>query len=127
MGYKLCPGDNVLPLAQPDSPALRRAGFATRHLWVTRYDPAERYAAGDYPNQHPGDAGLPTYAKANRPVADADIVVWYTMGHHHVVRPEDWPVAPVASIGFALRPVGFFDGNPALDLPPASGAHCHSA
>jgi primary-amine oxidase len=24
---------------------------------------------------------------------------------------------PVATIGFALSPVGFFDRNPALDLP----------
>jgi primary-amine oxidase len=125
VAYKLVPGDNVLPFAQPDSPALLRAGFATRHLWVTRYDPAELFAAGDYPNQHSGGAGLPAYAAANRPVANTDIVVWYTMGHHHVVRPEDWPVAPVSTIGFALRPAGFFDGNPALDVPPAPAAHCH--
>ena len=92
---------------------------------MTRYHPAELYAAGDYPNQHPGGAGLPAYAAANRPVANTDIVVWYTMGHHHVVRPEDWPVAPVSTIGFALRPAGFFDGNPALDVPPAPAAHCH--
>ena len=125
VAYRLVPGENVLPLAQPGSAALRRAGFATRHLWVTRYDPRELYAAGDYPNQHPGGAGLPTYAAANRPVADTDIVVWYTMGHHHVVRPEDWPVMPVTCIGFSLKPAGFFDGNPALDLPPAPGGHCH--
>jgi primary-amine oxidase len=127
VAYRLVPGENVLPLAQPDSPALRRAGFATKHLWVTRYDAAERYAAGDYPNQHPGGAGLPEYAARNRAVADTDIVVWYTMGHHHVVRPEDWPVMPVACIGFALNPSGFFDGNPALDVPPAASAgHCHA-
>ena len=43
-----------------------RAAFATRHLWVTRYDPAQRYAAGDLPNQHPGGAGLPAYVAADR-------------------------------------------------------------
>lgn len=126
VGYKLAPGENVLPFAQPDNVALGRAGFVTKHLWVTPYDPAELYAAGDYPNQHPGGAGLPAYVRANRPVENTDIVLWYTMGHHHVVRPEDWPVMPVATIGFALKPSGFFDGNPALDLPPASGGdHCH--
>jgi primary-amine oxidase len=31
---------------------------------------------------------------------------------------------PVEYIGFHLVPVGFFDRNPALDLPP-SPAHCH--
>ena len=25
---------------------------------------------------------------------------------------------PVATIGFALKPVNFFDRNPALDVPP---------
>ena len=27
--------------------------------------------------------------------------LWYTFGHHHVPRPEDWPVMPVATIGFS--------------------------
>jgi primary-amine oxidase len=32
---------------------------------------------------------------------------------------------PVSHIGFKLKPSGFFDGNPALDLPPsADGASC---
>jgi primary-amine oxidase len=39
-----------------------------------------------------------------------------------VVRPEDWPVMPVTRVGFQLRADGFFDGNPALDVPPPE--HC---
>ncbi|HMH35645.1 MAG TPA: hypothetical protein VK584_01810, partial [Streptosporangiaceae bacterium] len=31
------------------------------------------------------------------------------------VRPEDWPVMPVTTVGFKLRADGFFDGNPAHD------------
>ncbi|HEX9339188.1 MAG TPA: primary-amine oxidase [Pseudonocardiaceae bacterium] len=120
VAYKLMPGDNILPLAQDGSQTQRRAGFAYRHLWVTAYDTTERYAAGDYPNQRPDDDGLPRYAQANRPLDDADIVVWYSFGAHHIVRPEDWPVMPVSSIGFHLKPTGFFDGNPALDLPRPS-------
>jgi Cu2+-containing amine oxidase len=27
---------------------------------------------------------------------------------------------PVASVSFALKPVNFFDRNPALDVPPGS-------
>jgi primary-amine oxidase len=122
-GYKLVPGDNTLPFAQPDASVMQRAAFMTRHLWVTAYDPAELYAAGDYPNQHAGGAGLPSYIAQNRPLENADLVLWYTLNHHHVVRPEEWPVAPVATIGFKLLPCGFFDGNPALDVPPAAG-HC---
>ena len=47
-------------------------------------------------------------------------MVWYSFGAHHVVRPEDWPVMPVSHIGFKLKPAGFFDGNPALDMPPSA-------
>ena len=39
--------------------------------------------------------------------------------------PEDWPVMPVEYAGFQLVPVGFFDRNPALDVP--APAHCSSA
>ena len=126
VGYRLLPGENAVPFAQPDAPVSKRAAFITEHLWVTPYEPGERYAAGDYPNQHPGGAGLPEWTAADRPVADRDIVVWYTFGHHHVPRPEDWPVMPVATIGFQLKPVGFFTNNPALDVPPSvpHAGHC---
>jgi primary-amine oxidase len=123
VAYRLLPGANGLPFCQPDAPAIQRAGYATKHLWVTAYDPRERYAAGDYPYQHPGGAGLPSYVRAPRPLENTDVVVWYTFGAHHVVRPEEWPVMPVMQVGFHLKPDGFFDGNPALDVPP-SASHC---
>ncbi|MGH7278122.1 MAG: primary-amine oxidase, partial [Candidatus Rokuibacteriota bacterium] len=68
VGYKLVPGDNVLPFAGAEAQVTRRAGFMTRHLWVTRFDPRERYGAGEYPNQHPGGAGLPTYVQDDAPL-----------------------------------------------------------
>jgi primary-amine oxidase len=115
--YRLCPGENVLPHAQPTAAVLDRAGFLTRNLWVTPYNPKERYPTGDYPNQNPGGDGLPKWTKADRDIAATDLVVWYTFGQTHIPRVEDWPVMPVSSVGFLLRPDGFFDANPALDLP----------
>ncbi|MGB5151761.1 MAG: hypothetical protein WBN99_17935 [Mycobacterium sp.] len=44
---------------------------------------------------------------------------------HGYARPEDWPVMPCAYTGFHLKPIGFFDGNPALDLPPSPPKVCH--
>jgi primary-amine oxidase len=117
VAYALYPQGPPLLAADPEASISRRAAFATRHLWVTRYDPAQRYAAGDLPNQHPGGAGLPAYVAADREVDGHDIVLWHTFGMLHFPRPEDWPVMPVAHCGFALRPVGFFDRNPILDLP----------
>jgi len=129
VGYKLVYGENCLPFAHPESSLLKRAGFVKHHLWVTPYDPKEKYAAGDYPNQHPGGAGLPSYVAADRDIADRDIVVWYTMGHHHIPRPEDWPVMPTAYIGFSLKPNGFFDYSPSLDVPRTEHklSHCGNA
>ena len=124
VGYKLMPGDTVLPLQGKGSQAWDRGQFAYKHLWVTPYEPSEMYAAGDYPNQNGRGGGLSEFVKADRSIEDQDLVVWYSFGAHHVVRPEDWPVMPVATIGFHLKPVGFFDGNPALDLP-RSPAACH--
>jgi primary-amine oxidase len=121
-GYKLVPEHSVAAFCHPGSPVAERAGFITRQLWVTAYDRDELFATGDYPNQSAGGGGLPAYVQAERPLVDADVVVWYTFGTNHVVRPEDWPVMPVHPIGFKLLPSGFFAGNPALDNPPPS--HC---
>jgi primary-amine oxidase len=117
VAYALDPQPAPLLAADDGAAITGRAAFATRHLWVTRYHPAERYAAGDLPNQHPGGAGLPTYVAADRDLDGQDVVLWHTFGMLHFPRPEDWPVMPVATCGFTLRPVGFFDRNPVLDLP----------
>ena len=126
VGYKLVPGDNILPFAHPEASVIKRAGFMTKHLWVTPYQFDEMYAAGSYPNQHPGDEGLPRWTQANRSIENTDVVVWYTFGQNHVPRPEDWPVMPVSYTGFMLKPVGFFDSSPAIDVPPSPGHKaCH--
>jgi len=121
--FTLYPEPTPALLAAPDSPLAARAGFAANHLWVTRYDPDQRWPAGDYVNQNPGGAGLPAFIAADRDIDGADIVVWHTFGPTHVPRPEDWPVMPVARCGFVLKPTGFFDRNPTLDVPPPA-RHC---
>ncbi len=121
--YTLYPESAPVLLADPAAPVTARAGFATNHLWVTRYDPAQRYSAGDFVNQHPGGAGLPAFVAGDRDIDGTDIVVWHTFGPTHMPRLEDWPVMPVARCGFTLKPTGFFDRNPTLDVPPLS-PHC---
>ena len=115
--YHLLPGRNTTNLLVPEDYSTRRAGFIEHHLWVTPYRSDERYAAGDHPSLSEPDMGLPTWTKADRPISDTDIVVWHTVGMHHLPRAEDWPVMPVTWHGFELRPFDFFDRNPALDLP----------
>src|SRR3712207_8783107 len=56
----------------------------------------------------------------------SDVVLWHTFGLTHFPRPEDWPVMPTDYTGFTLKPVGFFDRNPALGLPRSTSSHCAS-
>jgi primary-amine oxidase len=128
VSYRLVPATTTPTLfAHADSPIGRRAGFARHNLWVTPYDDRERRAAGDYVNQHEGGDGLPRWTAHDRSLVDADVVVWYTFGVTHFVRPEDWPVMPVEYCGFLLSPFGFFDRNPALDVPPTEEHCAHAA
>jgi primary-amine oxidase len=115
--YILVPGVNSFPYVGPASQVRRRAGFVNRHFWATRYRADEMYAAGEYPNQSLGGAGLPAWSANNEPLANQDVVVWYTMGVTHIPRPEEWPVMPVTHVGFKVIPGGFFSRNPALDVP----------
>jgi primary-amine oxidase len=119
VGYKFFPGDNAFPFASPNAWWRKRAGFVNHHVWVTPFTEGEKYAAGDYPNQSTGGDGLIKWTEADRAIADTDVVFWYTFGHTHIPRPEDYPVMPTAYIGFLLKPNGFFDANPANDVPPS--------
>ncbi|MGX4773638.1 primary-amine oxidase [Bradyrhizobium guangdongense] len=126
-GYKLEPSHPVTPFIHPDSPSGRRSSFTRNQLWVTAYDPEERYPAGEYMNHSDGSGGVSDFVKKNRNIENADIVVWHVFGLHHQVRPEDFPVQPCIFTGFKLTPSGFFDGNPGIDLAPdRNDASCHA-
>ncbi len=122
-GYKLVPGASIPPMLDPRAPVLQRAAAIGHTLWVTRYERSQRWPCGDFPNLSAEDRGLPAWTAADRSLEDTDVVLWYVFGIHHVTRPEDWPVMPVDVVSFWLKPFGFFDRNPALDVP-ASPDHC---
>lgn len=126
VAYDLRPEGSPVLLAQPDSVIARRAAFATADLWVTAFDPDERFPAGEIVNQSAPGHGLPAYTADDRSIEDADVVLWHTFGLTHYPRTEDWPVMPVDRCGFVLTPYGFFDRNPTLDVPAGSSAGCCS-
>jgi primary-amine oxidase len=127
VGYKIVPTAAFPALLDPASPAFERAQVIGHTLWVTPYHPDERWPCGDFPVQAARDTGLPAWTAADRPIENTDVVLWYVFGLHHITRPEDWPVMPADVVSFWLKPFGFFDRNPSLDVPPgehhAEGGH----
>jgi primary-amine oxidase len=120
VSYMIHPRGNALMVMDPDDPAASRAQFTNYHLWVTPYAPEERYAAGDYPNQSEPGRGLPAWTSRSRDIVNQDLVLWYTIGFHHVPSSEDWPVYNLGWHEVTLSPYNFFDRNPALDAPPVA-------
>ncbi|MEE9296279.1 MAG: hypothetical protein V3W34_15135 [Phycisphaerae bacterium] len=115
-GY-LLEGHGAKTLLSPDDYLQQRAGFTEHTIWTTPMSPDELYAAGEYPTGSVAGDGLPRWTRQNRSIADTDIVLWYTIGFHHVARPEDWPILPLELHGFDIKPVGFFQRSPAMTLP----------
>ncbi len=115
--FEIMPGLTGESLLSKDDWPQKRGGFSDHQLWVTPYDPKERYAAGVYVSGSKGEDGLPVWVKKNRNIMNTDIVAWYTMGFHHVPRPEDWPQMPTMWHDFTLRPFDFYSKSPLMDLP----------
>ncbi|KAH8819790.1 copper amine oxidase [Xylogone sp. PMI_703] len=119
VSYKIMAPPFQKMLADKDSYHFKRAEFADHNIYVTSYRDDELYAGGKYTNQSRGGTGVRAWADRRDNVLDDDIVVWVQFGINHIPRIEDFPVMPVEIIKVALKPVNFFEKNPALDVPPS--------
>jgi primary-amine oxidase len=119
VGYKIHAPPFQKMLADKDSYHYKRAEFADHNIYVTSYRDDELYSGGKYTNQSRGGTGVRSWADRKDNVLDEDIVVWVQFGINHVPRIEDFPVMPVEILKVALKPVNFFEKNPALDVPPS--------
>ena len=106
-------------VAHPTSFHHKRAEFADHDIYVVRHHDDELYAAGKYTNQSRGGEGVRSWAARKENILDEDIVVYIQFGLQHVPRIEDFPVMPCEILRVGLKPVNFFDRNPALDVPPS--------
>ncbi len=116
VSYEVLVDKHAQLLLDPADWPARRARFLEHDVWVTPYDPAERYAAGEYVLGSRGDDGLAVWASKDRAIRNHDIVMWVNIGMHHLTRAEDLPVMPTIWHSFKLRPHNFFDRNPANDM-----------
>lgn len=118
VGYKIHVPPMQPMLADRESYHARRAEFADHSIYVTRYAEKELFAGGYYTNQSRGGTGVRSWADRRDDVSGAP-VVWVQFGINHIPRVEDFPVMPMEMLKVTLRPVNFFDRNPALDVPPS--------
>ncbi len=117
--YKILYGNTPTLLSNPDSPPGKRAAFAKHNIWATPFQNEERSGGGRHTVMHSGEGGLEEITAKDRNISECDLVTWLTFGVTHIPRPEDWPVMPVEYCGIHLIPVGFFDQNPTINLPPS--------
>ncbi|KAM7217468.1 putative copper amine oxidase [Rhypophila decipiens] len=120
VGYKVMAPPVQPILADKDSYHYKRAEFADRNFYVTKYADYELFSGGKYTNQSRGGTGVRSWANRQESLEEGDAVLWVNFGLQHIPRVEDYPVMPAEMLRVMLRPVNFFDKNPALDLPPSS-------
>lgn len=119
-GYRLQLPPFQKLLSHPDSFNAKRAEFADHNLYVTKYADGELYSGGWYTNQSRGGTGVRSWAERKENIVDEDVVIWAQFGINHVPRIEDFPVMPCEVLRVGLKPVNFFEKNPALDVPPST-------
>ncbi|KAJ0319703.1 hypothetical protein COL922a_013794 [Colletotrichum nupharicola] len=108
VGFKLLPHYSQRLLAHTNSWHGKRSEYTSHAVWV--HDAILRRR------------GIASWIKQRKEeslssVRNEDIVVWHTFGSTHNPRIEDWPVMPCEKMMVGLKPVNFFQGNPALDVP----------
>ena len=109
-------------MMDPATPQYLRAPVMGHTLWVTRHHDDEKWPCGTYPTQSETDDGLTAWIADDESLVNTDVVLWYVFGIHHITRLEDWPIMPVDTVSFWLKPFGFFDRNPVARRAAAAGS-----
>ncbi|KAM0742919.1 hypothetical protein ACQRIT_003096 [Beauveria bassiana] len=126
VGYKIVNTQCPALLAKPGSMVYKRAGFATKSLFVLPYKDYELFPAGDYVCQSTGEPGHPDssvitdWVERDENIENTDIVCYVQFGLTHFPRCEDFPLMPAEPVMIMIRASNFFVRNPALWVPPST-------
>ena len=124
--YKLVPQPSAPLLAHPDAAITAPGRVRHQHLWVTPPHPDEQRPAGDFPTS---TRAVPDSPPGSRPTGRWSTPTWCSgtrSAPPTLPRQRTSRSCRCEYVGFTLKPAGFFDRNPAIDLAPADGDHCHS-
>ncbi|KAI7936933.1 hypothetical protein MJO28_015832 [Puccinia striiformis f. sp. tritici] len=128
IGYRIVCRDQPPMIAKPDSMIAKRAPFAKHDFFVTPYVRHQFYPAGKFV---PGGIDTPAdsienWLAVDQSIDNTDIVTYLTFGVNHIPTPEQFPVMSAETLTVTLKPSGFFDQNPSLDVPNAQDSRSRS-
>lgn len=63
---------------------VKRAQYATKPIWVTKYQDDELFAAGEFTNQCKGEDGIQNWVARGDNVEKADLVLWHSKSHSYL-------------------------------------------
>jgi primary-amine oxidase len=78
VAYKLMAAPSQMLLVSKNAHGFRRAEFATKPIWVTKYQDDELYAAGEFTNQSRRADGVETWIQRKDNVENEDVVLWHS-------------------------------------------------
>ena len=115
-GYMILPENSVAytPLDFASDPPAKRNAYIAYTFWNTPY--AGRALCRRRVRVPQRRLGLAVPGSMNRPIHETDIVTWYSLGFHHVLHMEDWPVMSTMWKGLTLMPFNFFSQNLAMTI-----------
>ena len=104
-----------------DVPVTNAASWAKYPVVVTKYDDTEDQSSSIYAQNDPWDPVIDfeRFVSDNDSIHHEDLVVWLTLGGHHIPQTEDIPSTstPCNKYTFHLVPFNFFTECPSVSSP----------
>ncbi|KAB2570884.1 Copper amine oxidase 1 [Lasiodiplodia theobromae] len=91
VAYKLNAAPSQMLIMGKDSFNVKRAQYATKPIWVTKYQEDELFAAGEFTNQSKGEDGIQNWVARGDDVEKADLVLWHSKSNANLLN--DGPVS----------------------------------